>query len=380
MSPDTRVSPKRSIPFFNYQKVAPTEGTGLMDVIRDVLNRGAFILQKDLQEFETRLAAYLNVKHAIGMSNCTDGLILALRAAGLGPGDEIIFPSHTFVATASAIHFVGACPVPVECGPDHLMDPVSAERAITPRTRAIMPVQLNGRVCDMDPILQIAKSRRLLIIEDSAQALGAKYKGKCAGTFGLAAAFSFYPAKTLGCFGDGGAVVTDDEKMAREIRLLRDHGRDEKGDLVSWGLNCRLDNLQAAILNFKLRTYDDVIRRRREIARIYHERLKAITELVLPPPPDSDPDRFDIYQNYEIEAVNRDSLRTHLSQAGIGTILQWGGAAVHQSHALGFNIRLPFTERVTGRSMLLPMNPMLSDDDVFYICDKISAFHAQGVG
>ncbi len=366
---------ERPIPFFDYAGSARSQERELLEAVRDVMSRGAFILQKDVRDFETAFAKYLGIKHCVGLANCTDALALALRAAGIGPGDEVIFPSHTFVATASSIHFVGATPVPVECGRDHLMDPASARAAVTSRTRAIMPVQLNGRVCDMDTLQKIAKDHNLIVIEDSAQAFGAKYKGRFGGTFGLAGAFSFYPAKTLGCLGDGGALVTDDDEMARKVRLMRDHGRDEKGAYGLWGVNSRLDNLQAAILNVRLKTYDQAVQRRRFLAGLYDKNLNGISQLVLPPAPGSDPDRFDIFQNYEIEAENRDGLKTFLEQNGIRTLLQWGGIAVHQMKPLGFTQHLPATDRVMARSMLLPMNTTLSDVDVLTICDTIRQFY-----
>ena len=181
----------KKIPFFNYQFFYQQYSTQLNKIFNDVLSRGAFILQRDLEEFEEKVCEYLNVKHAIGVANCTDGLQLAVLAAGIGPGDEGDFPSHTFVATAASIHYSGATPVPVDCGTDHMIDIESIKQAITPRTKAIMPVQLNGRTAQMDSIMEIAKQNNLIVIEDSAQALGSKYKGQSAGTFGLAGAFSF---------------------------------------------------------------------------------------------------------------------------------------------------------------------------------------------
>ena len=244
---------KKIIPFFNYQYFFQAHGDELKDIIQKVLQKGAFILQEELLEFEKQFAEYLQVKHAIGVANCTDGLRLGLQAIDIRLGDEVIFPSHTFVATASAIHDVGAIPIPVESGEDHLLDIQVVEKAITDKTRAIMPVQLNGRVCDMDTLQLIADKYNLLIIEDAAQALGAAFKGKYAGSFGKVAAFSFYPAKTLGCLGDGGMVVTNDDEVADKLKLSRDHGRNEQGEVVVWGCNSRLDNIQAAILSFFLK-------------------------------------------------------------------------------------------------------------------------------
>lgn len=369
----------RSVPFFNYSALGRSNQAEILAIIQDVLSRGAFILQQDLELFEQNLARFLNVKHAIGVANGTDAIILALRAAGIKPGDEVILPSHTYVATAASVHFLGATPVLVECGRDHLIDPASVKAAITPRTRAMMPVQLNGRTANMDALQAIADQHNLLIIEDAAQGLGSKYKGRGAGTFGLAGTFSFYPAKVLGCFGDGGAVVTNDEKMGRKISLLRDHGRDETGEVVTWGVNSRLDNLQAAVLDFKLKRFPEEIKRRREIATRYHVALKDIDDLILPPAPDEDPDHFDVYQNYEIESGHRDELQAYLEKAGIRAIIQWAGKAVHQFKGLGFDdVTLPFTEKMFTRCMMLPMNTSLSDEDVDYVCSSIRQFYGYG--
>jgi dTDP-4-amino-4,6-dideoxygalactose transaminase len=302
-------------------------------------------------------------------------LIFCFRAAGISAGDEVIFPSHTMVASPAAVAHVGGIPVPVDCGPDHLIDPEAIDAAVTEKTKAIMPVQLNGRTCDMDRIEAIAAKHNLIIIEDAAQALGSKFKGRYAGTFGVASAFSFYPAKILGCFGDGGAVVTNDSEVARKISLLRDHGRNENGEVETWGFNSRLDNLQAAILHAQFRDYDEIIERRRSIARLYDSLLSDLAEVVLPPGPDEGGDHFDVFQNYEIEADRRDELKAYLSDKGIGTIMQWGGTPVHQFRGLGFNVSLPKTERFFTRCLMLPMNMMVTDEEVRYIGASIRAFY-----
>ena len=371
----TSAPAQTSIPFFNYRGAFAAREDEFLDIIRDVLRRGAFIQQRDLAEFEEALAAYLGVRYAFGVANATDGLIISLRAAGIRPGDEVIFPSHTMVASPASVAHVGAVPVAVDIGPDHLIDPRAVEAAVTERTRAIMPVQLNGRTCDMDAIEKLASKHDLIIIEDAAQALGSRFKGRHAGTFGIAAAFSFYPAKILGCFGDGGAVVTDDAEIARKITLLRDHGRNENGEVETWGFNSRLDNLQAAILHAQFREYEQIIRRRRSIAALYDSLLSELGELVLPPAPDADANHFDVYQNYEVEADRRDELRNFLSDQGIGTILQWGGTPVHQFKGLGFDVSLPATERFFERCLMLPMNMMVTDDEVRYIAMTIRAFY-----
>src|SRR3954470_16928584 len=278
----------RSIPFFNYKGAFTGREEEYVAIFRDVIRRGAFIQQRDLKQFEENIARYLGVKHAIGVGNATDGLVMAWRAAGLGAGDEVIFPSHTMVASAASVAHAGGVPVPVDCGPDHLIDPLAIEKAITARTGAIMPVQLNGRTAQMDEIQEIADRHGLFIIEDSAQALGSKFKEQFAGTFGRAGVFSFYPAKILGCFGDGGAVVTNDDEIARKVLLLRDHGRDDAGEVVVWGFNSRLANLQAALLDLQFRDYSAIVDHRRALAAAYTEQLSDLSELDLPPAPDAD--------------------------------------------------------------------------------------------
>lgn len=365
----------RSIPFFNYRGAFTAREEEYVAIFRDIIHRGAFIQQRDLEQFERNLADYLGVKHAIGVGNATDGLAMAWRAAGLVAGDEVIFPSHTMVASPASVAHGGGIPVPVDCGPDHLIDPGVIEAAISNRTKAIMPVQLNGRTANMDRIQEIADRHDLYIIEDSAQALGSKFKGRFAGTFGRAGVFSFYPAKILGCFGDGGAVVTNDDEIARKVLLLRDHGRNESGEVVTWGFNSRLDNLQAAILDLQFRDYDSIIAHRRMLASFYGSRLGELPELQLPPGPDSDSEHFDVYQNYEIQADNRNELRSFLSESGVGTIIQWGGKAVHQFERLELKRELPNTDRLFERCLMLPMNMMVSADDADYICSRIKHFY-----
>jgi dTDP-4-amino-4,6-dideoxygalactose transaminase len=365
----------RSVPFFDYSRVFTDEEEMLLAIVRDVGRRGAFILQQDLARFEEHLAQFLGAKHALGVGSATDGLIIALRASGIRKGDEVIFSSHTMIATAAAIHFAGAVPVPVECGPDHLIDPTAVAEAVTPRTRAILPTQLNGRTADMAALDAIARRHGLIVVEDAAQALGSKFRGQAAGTFGASSAISFYPAKVLGCLGDGGAVVTSRDHIHGRMLELRDHGRRADGEIVSWGLNSRLDNLQAAILDARFEKFPAVIERRRAIARLYKSRLSELEELTLPPGPDGDDEHFDIYQNYEIEAARRDQLRAHLAECGIGTLLPWGGKAVHQWEKLGFTELLPFTEKLFERVLLLPLNMFLTDDDVNLVSDAIHTFY-----
>ncbi len=368
---------ERRVPFFDYPRVYLDDREDLLKIFEEVGHRGAFILQKDLDEFEKSLANFVQAKYSIGVANATDGLELSLMSIGLEKGDEVIICSHTMLATASAIITAGGTPVPVELGDDNLIDPQAIDDAISSRTVGIMPTQLNGRTCKMDKIIRTAEKNDLFVVEDAAQALGSKFKGKYAGTFGLASAISFFPAKVLGCLGDGGAVITNNDDAYDKIYQLHDHGRDTEGNVKSWGRNSRLDNLQAAILSHRLEIYENHIQRRREVASLYQEKLENVKELKLPPAPNSNPDHFDVYQNYEIEAENRDNLKEYLDSKNIGTLIQWGGKGVHQWENLDFNIKLPKVERFFERCIMLPMNVFISNEDIEYISESIKSFYTK---
>jgi dTDP-4-amino-4,6-dideoxygalactose transaminase len=365
----------RKIPFFDYPRLWKDDSKKYISIIDNVASSGGYILQKELRDFENELAKFAGSKYSVGVGNATDGMEIFLEAIGLKKGDEIIISSHTMLATASAIKVAGGLPVPVDIGYDNLICTKSIEESITSNTVGIMPTQLNGRVCDMDSIIKIAKKYGLFVVEDAAQGLGAKYKGKHAGTFGLASCISFFPAKVLGCFGDAGAVLVNDKNLYHKIFQLHDHGRDIDGIVKRWGRNSRLDNLQAAILSHKLKSYDKVIKRRRKVAKMYQDRLGELCELQLPPSPNENSNHFDVYQNYELKAEKRDELKKYLSQNNIGTLIQWGGMGIHQFKKLGFTKKLPNTENFFKKCIMLPMNMFISDDDIDYICDTIKLFY-----
>lgn len=363
------------IPFFPYSELFQSDEHALTEVIAGVCRRGAFILQKDCLEFEANLASFMRVKHAFGVANGTDAIIIGLKAAGIGAGDEVIVPSHTYIASAAAVHMVGAMPVLAECGPDHMLDAADTASRITPRTKAIMPVQVNGRTCDMDALQALADAHGLMIVEDAAQGLGSKFKGRSAGTFGVFGTISFYPAKLLGCFGDGGAIVTNDDVVAAKIGLLRDHGRNPEGRVVAWGYNSRLDNLQAAILNHKFKAFPSEIQRRRVVAARYQAGLGDLKQLTLPPAPDADARHYDVYQNYELEADQRNELRQFLDGKEVKTIIQWAGTPVHQFTDLGLGANLPKTDKFFERCMMLPMNAAITDQQVDTVIATIRQFY-----
>lgn len=372
-----------AVPFFDWAGLWAERGDEFGRIMTETAARGGFILQREVDELEERLAEFLGIKHVVALSDGTNAMHLGLRACGVGPGDEIILPSHGFIAAAQAIHFAGARPVPVEMSEtDWLIDPSDVERAVTSETVGIMPVHVNGRVCDMDPLQEIATRHGLAIYEDAAQALGARYRGKVAASFGKWGTFSFYPSKTLGCFGDAGALATDHDDVAETVRTMRNHGagRDKRipADIEVWGTNSRLDNLHAAILLYKLSYYQEAIDRRRAIAARYDEALHEIGELRLPPPPSEGGDRYDIFQNYEVRAgERRDALREHLAANRIGTIVQWGGLGMHQFRGLGFDQDLPRTDAFFRDSLLLPMNHILSDEQVGHVIDAVLEFFRQ---
>jgi dTDP-4-amino-4,6-dideoxygalactose transaminase len=368
------------VPFFDWRALFDERAADYLRIIEKTASDGGFILHTAVEEFERKLACYLGAKHAIGVSDCTNAMLLGLRAAGVRPGDEIILPGHAFIAAAQSIHFAGAVPVPVELDERDgwLMSPQAVRAAITRRTRGIMPVHVNGRVCDMRAIRAIADEYGLEIYEDAAQALGARIDGTPAGKFGRWAAFSFYPSKTLGCFGDAGALVTDDDEIAAAVRAMRNHGAgaDKRisADCTLWGTNARLDNIHAAILAFKLGWYEEVIDRRREVALRYDAAFSGIPQLHLPPAPGEDERHFDIFQNYEVRSDCRDALKAFLSDRQIGTIVQWGGLPLHQFRGLGFTQQLPLTDRFFATSLLLPMNHLLTDEQVEAVIDAVQEY------
>ena len=374
-----------SVPFFDWAGFFNERGEDFARIMVETASRGGFILQRDVDEFESNLAEFIGVKHVVGVSDGTNAILLGLRASGIGPGDEIIIPSHSFIAAIQSIHFSGATPVPVELAEhDWLVDPAAIEAAITSKTRAIMPVHVNGRLCQMEMIADIALRHGLEVFEDAAQAAGAKLNGIGAGCWGRWGTYSFYPSKTLGCFGDAGALVTNDDKIAEIARAMRNHGANVNKsiplDVTTWGTNSRLDNIHAAILNYKLTYYAEAIARRREIAGLYNDAFSDISTLRLPPAP-AISSYFDIYQNYEMcteSREQRDALRDYLAANRVGTIIQWGGFGIHQLKGLGFTQDCPKTDHFFDTSLLLPMNHILTSVQVDHVIVSVRAFFGAG--
>ncbi|HET6675145.1 MAG TPA: DegT/DnrJ/EryC1/StrS family aminotransferase [Nitrospiraceae bacterium] len=350
----------------------------ILETVRSVLMRGNLILRDDLRLFENNLAAFVGTTYAVGVNSGSDALHLTLRALGIGQGDEVISVSHTCVATISAIVHAQATPVLVDVEEDFTMDMTKVEEAITPRTRAIVPVHLNGRACDMERLADIARRHRLLIVEDAAQALGAEFNGHKVGSFGIAGCFSLYPFKMLGAFGDGGIVTTNDRTIAREISILRDYGEDRQtGEVLYFGFNSRLDNLQAAILNVKLQHLDTWIRRRRDIADLYRHGLGDIPQLRLPHFPGEI--YGDVYMNYAVRAEHRDELVRYLKKGGVEPLTPLSLITpIHKHKALGLDhVALPMTEMIAKEFLYLPICPELSDHQIQHVISSVREFYQE---
>lgn len=342
--------------------------------IARVLDKGWYILGEETTAFEGEFASYIGVDHAIGVGSGTEALHVALKACDLVPGDEVITVAQTAVATVAAIELVGATPVFVDIEEDFLtLDASRLERAITPRTRAVIPVHLYGQAADLDSILEIAKRRNLLVIEDCAQAHGATYRGKRLGSFGDIACFSFYPTKNLGALGDGGIIVTNNAELASRSRLLREYGWAERYISSISGWNSRLDELQAAILRVKLRSLDHDNSIRNAIARRYQEELSGF-ELVLP---SVRADTLHAFHLFVVRSERREELRSFLRDSGIGALVHYP-QPVHLQPAYDGRIRggdcLPVTERESARVLSLPLYPELTDEDVAAVIAAVAQF------
>jgi len=342
------------------------------EAVIEALDSTQFVLGPAVEDFETRFAAHCGAEHAVAVNSGTSALHLALLAAGVGPGDEVITVSMTFVATVAAIEYAGGTPVFVDVDPKTFnMDPSLIEAAITSRTKAIMPVHLHGLMADMDPILEIAKRHDLVVIEDAAQAHGAEYQGKRAGSVGDIAGFSFYPGKNLGAYGEGGAVVTKNSKYTETVQMLRDWGQEAKYKHVLKGFNYRMDGVQGAVLGVKLGYLEQWTEARRRNAATYKQLLSA-TGLALPIEPVG---CRHVYHVYAVQLDDRDSAAARLGEAGIGTGIHYP-VPVHLQPAyasLGKGVgSLPVTESLARGFLSLPMYPELTTEQINSVCDIIS--------
>ncbi len=344
------------IPFLDLRAATAELRPELDEVIARALDAGRYVLGPEVEAFEQEWAAYIGTSHAVGVGSGLDALELALRACEIGPGDEVIVPSHTFIATWLAVQRTGATIVPVEPRLDSMnIDPELIDAAITERTRAIVPVHLYGQPADMDPILEIADRRGLRVIEDAAQAHGAVYRGRRAGSLGHAAAWSFYPAKNLGALGDAGAVTTSDERIAERVRRLRNYGSTTKYVHEELGFNSRLDELQAAVLRVKLRHLDEWNARRTLIAAAYLSEIDPVRVQL----PDIAPEVSPVWHLFVIRSMERDALEAELGTAGVTTLIHYPRPPHLQSALSGCGPwgPLPLAERLGREVLSLPIGP-----------------------
>jgi dTDP-4-amino-4,6-dideoxygalactose transaminase len=359
------------IPFVDLSVMHRSLEPELLEVFTRVLRSSAFVLGPEVRQFEEAFAAYVDTQHCVALTNGTAALHLTLLALGIKPGDEVITVAHTFIATAEAISAVSARPVFVDIDPlSYTMDPALLERAITPRTRAILPVHLYGQAADMDAILEIGNRHAIPVIEDACQAHGAEYKGRRAGSLGVAGCFSFYPGKNLGACGEGGAVTTDDPELAHRIQMWRDHGSRQKYVHQFPGLNMRMDGVQGGILAVKLQHLDCWNEQRRQAAAQYRAAL-AGTDIKLPA---EMPWGRHVYHLYVIQANDREALRHRLQEAGIESGLHYP-VPLHLQEAyrsLGYyQGSFPVTEAVVSRIVSLPMYPGISTEAVARVAEEI---------
>ncbi len=361
------------VPYVDFSGQYALEKRKLMAAIDKTLSGGEYILGRQVEDFEKELAALCGAKYALGVANGTDALVLILKALGIGPGDEVITAPNSFVASASCIALVGARPVFVDVKDNQLMDPAKLAKALTPRTKAIIPVHLTGKICDMEAINAFARKHKLHVIEDAAQAIGALRHGKAAGSFGIAATFSFHPLKNLNAAGDAGAVVTSDPALADKIRLLRNHGLKSRNEVVFWGYNSRLDSIQAAILQSRLKNLDKVIAARRRNADLYRKGLSGVVDC-----PKDERGCQDAYHLFVIQADRRDALQAHLQENGVSTGVHYPVPIHLQAPCKTLGCRegdFPDCERQSLRILSLPIHQYLKPAQIQHVIKSIKEFY-----
>jgi len=363
-----------SIPFLDLKAINLTQQDAIEAAMRRVLHSGWYVLGKEVEAFEKAFAAYCGSKHAIGVANGLDAIFLLLKAYGVGPGDEVIVPSNTYIATWLAASHCGATPVPVEpVEGTYNLDPARVAAAITPRTRAIIPVHLYGQVADMDPLMALAHEHNLKVIEDGAQAHGALYHGRKVGTLGHAAAFSFYPGKNLGALGDAGGITTDDDELAIKLRALRNYGSQKKYHNEVAGFNSRLDELQAAVLSVKLPALDAQNSARAAIAAIYQKGLAGIPGLRLPEVADW---AVPVWHLYVVRHAQRDQLAAKLAEAGVGTLVHYPLPPHVQPAYAGLGLAegaYPIAEAIHREVLSLPMGPTMTEAEAHQVVAAVRA-------
>lgn len=363
------------IPYLDLKKINLKYETAFKDAFEDVLHSGWYILGQSVDTFENEYAIFSQTKHAIGVANGLDALILSLKALGVGAGDEVIVPSNTYIASWLAVSFLGATPVPVEPRIDtYNINPDLIEAAITKKTKVIMPVNLYGQAAELESICKIAKKHNLYIVEDNAQSQGASYKEKPAGSWGDINATSFYPGKNLGALGDGGAITTDNEALNKMVKILRNYGSEKKYYNQVKGFNSRLDELQAALLSIKLKSLTEENNERIKWASVYNTELQGVGDLTLPI---LAPHASSVYHIYQIRTSKRDELMQYLSKNEIGHIIHYP-VPPHLQEAyqeMGFiKGDFPIAEEIAQTGLSIPLYPGICQSHVEYVISTIKHF------
>jgi dTDP-4-amino-4,6-dideoxygalactose transaminase len=364
-----------AIPLTRLDNSDPDLFAELIEAVEQTARRAAFTLGDEVAMFEDEFAAYCGTTEAVGLSSGTESLVLALRAIGVGPGDEVILPANTFIATAEAVALVGATPRVVDVNPvTHLITAAAVDDALGPRTRCVIAVHMYGRTVDLDPILALARRTGLTVIEDACQAHGARYRGRRVGSIGDCGCFSFYPAKNLGAWGDGGALVTNDARIGHRVRLLRSHGEEPRYRHRLVGTTARLDGIQAAVLRVKLRRLDEWNVARRGIAVRMTEALRSSS---VRPPASPRPGEDHVFHQYVVESADRNSLREHLGRRGVASAIHYP-VPVHRTEAfagLGLSRRsLPVAELLADQICSLPMFPSMTSGEIDRVARAINDF------
>ena len=362
------------VPFVDLKQRYEEEKVELLACVERVLEQGHFVLTGEVKEFEDKAAGYVGVKHCIALNSGTDALMMALWALGIGRGDEVITTPISFVASTGAIAHVGATPVYADVREDQNIDPAEIEKKITPRTKAILPVHWTGRIADMHAIMEIAARRKLLVIEDAAQSMGAYYHGRHGGSFGHAAAFSAHPLKNLNALGDGGFMGTNDDEVARKVKLYRNHGLESRDNVTMYGVNSRLDSLNAEILKFRLTRLKSVVDRRRRNAQLYTKLIKQGPIMI----PAEKPHEHISYVMFITQADNRDKLKDYLAGLGIEALVYYGSALhLHKAASnLGYKKGdFPIAERQCERVLALPHHQHLTEDQIAYVAESVNKFY-----
>jgi dTDP-4-amino-4,6-dideoxygalactose transaminase len=368
-------SSRREVAYVDFAAQYAAERDDIHQVVAEVFSAGDFVGGPAVERLEAAVADHLGVPHVVALNSGTDALIFALRGLGIGPGDEVVTPPNSFVASTAAVVQAGARPVFADVNPDQNIDPDAVAAAITPRTKAIMPVHLTGRIADMDAVMALADRHGLAVVEDAAQAFGSHLRGRMAGAIGHVGCFSTHPLKNLNAAGDGGLLVTARADVAQRVRRWRSHGMQDRNTVVAWGGVSRMDGLQAALLAMRLPKLPAVIARRRALAARYRGRLDPAHVFIPPDPAGS----FATYHTFVVQVDRRDALQQHLAANGIGSAIHYPVPIHLQPAAAGLGYgpgAMPQAERQAGRILSLPIHQFLSDADVDHVCDAINRFYA----